>query len=135
MLFRSYNLGFIVTPGVDAHAFIDISVWSDSWDFPVWFPAVAVTLPPGGIDFSCHSGTVCRRDYVYAAAASSDPTANLGDLTVKSDDSPPLPQPSAKDKLRELRQNVIRQRVVADPNPKPDPTPEPQEPQTPQTPQ
>jgi hypothetical protein len=124
-----YNLGFIVTPGVDAHAFIDISVWSDSWDFPVWFPAVAVTLPPGGIDFSCHAGTVCKRDYVYTAAASTDPTAGLDGLTVQSDDSAgqqPQPQPGLKDKIRDLRQNVLAR-------PKVKPTPEPAEqPKTPQ---
>jgi hypothetical protein len=127
-----YNLGFIVTPGVDAHAFIDISVWSDSWDFPVWFPAVAVTLPPGGIDFSCHAGTVCRRNYVYAAAASTDPRANVGDLLVNGGDATtPTPKPELKDRLRDLRQNVVRQRAT----PKPDPTPQPEQPETPQTPQ
>ncbi len=128
-----YNLGFIVTPGVDAHAFIDISVWSDSWDFPVWFPAVAVTLPPGGIDFSCHAGTVCKRDYVYAAAASTDPSAGLDGLTVKSDDSPtPTPDPAIKDKIRDLRQNVlIRPKVGVKPTPVPPPEPV-EQPQTPQ---
>ena len=124
-----YNLGFIVTPGVDAHAFIDISVWSDSWDFPMWFPAVAVTLPPGGIDFSCHAGTVCRRDYVYAAAASTDPRAGLDGLTVKSDDSPaPAPQPGLKDKIRDLRQNVLVKPKVGV-KPTPEPVVQPQTPQ------
>jgi hypothetical protein len=126
-----YNLGFIVTPGVDAHAFIDISVWSDSWDFPVWFPAVAVTLPPGGIDFSCHAGTICKRDYVYTAAASTDPRASIDGLTVKSDDSPaPTPQPGLKDKIRDLRQNVlIRPTVKTAPVPPPEPVVQPQTPQ------
>jgi hypothetical protein len=130
-----YNLGFIVTPGVDAHAFIDVGVWSDSWDFPVWFPQVAITLPPGGVDFSCHSGTVCRRDYVYTATYSSDPTVDTGGLTVMGDDggsAQPQPQPGLKDKIRDLRQNVLtRPKVVV--KPKPEPTPETvQEPQTPQ---
>lgn len=128
-----YNLGFIVTPGVDAHAFIDISVWSDSWDFPIWFPAVAVTLPPGGVDFSCHAGTICRRDYVYAAAASSDPTVDTSGLTVKSDDSPaPTPQPGLKDKIRDLRQNVLMKPTVGvktAPVPPPEPVVQPQTPQ------
>jgi len=126
-----YNLGFIVTPGVDAHAFIDISVWSDSWDFPMWFPAVAVTLPPGGVDFSCHAGTICRRDYVYTAAASTDPRAGLDGLTVKGDDSPtPTPQPGLKDKIRDLRQNVlIRPTVKTAPVPPPEPVVQPQTPQ------
>jgi hypothetical protein len=125
-----YNLGFIVTPGVDAHAFIDISVWSDSWDFPVWFPAVAVTLPPGGIDFSCHAGTVCRRDYVYTAAASTDPSAGLDGLTVKSDDSSGT-RPTLPDRLRDLRQRV-QAKPKADIKPIPEPTPKAEDPQTPQ---
>lgn len=123
-----YNLGFIVTPGVDAHAFIDISVWSDSWDFPVWFPAVAVTLPPGGVDFSCHSGTICKRDYVYTAAASSDPSIDTGGLTVKGDDGPGTAPPTSPIRIRDLRQNVLTRPKV-----KPQPTPETvQQPQTPQ---
>jgi len=128
-----YNLGFIVTPGVDAHAFIDISVWSDSWDFPVWFPAVAVTLPPGGIDFSCHAGTICKRDYVYTAAASTDPRAGLDGLTVKSDDSPtPSPTPTAPERIRDLRQNILlKPKVGVKPPPQPAPKPV-VEPQTPQ---
>jgi hypothetical protein len=126
-----YNLGFIVTPGVDAHAFIDISVWSDSWDFPVWFPQVAITLPPGGVDFSCHAGTVCRRDYLYTAAASTDPRADLGNVTVKSDDSP-QPAPTPPQRLRDLRQNVLmKPKVGVKPPPEPDPKPV-TDPQTPQ---
>ena len=62
-----YNLAFTVTPGVEAHAFIDVGVWSDNWFFPIWFPQIAITLPPGGIDFSCHAETVCSRSFVYAA--------------------------------------------------------------------
>lgn len=62
-----YNLSFIATPGVEGRAFIDVGVWSNSWHFPVWFPQIAITLPPGGIDFACHAGTICNRDFVYAA--------------------------------------------------------------------
>jgi hypothetical protein len=128
-----YNLGFIVTPGVDAHAFIDVGVWSDSWDFPVWFPQVAITLPPGGVDFSCHAGTVCRRDYVYTATFSSDPTVDTDGMTVKSDDgtsTPPQLQPGLKDKIRDL--GVLkRQKAVIKPAPKPTPDPL-EQPQTPQ---
>ena len=130
-----YNLGFIVTPGVDAHAFIDVGVWSDSWDFPVWFPDIAITLPPGGVDFSCHAGTVCRRDYLYTAAAGSDPSIDTSGLTVKSDDAitaQPQPQPGTKDKLRALREKMLtKQNLTVEP--KPDPVPQPvQDPQTPQ---
>jgi len=83
-----YNLGFIVTPGVNAKAFIDVGVWSDNWNFPIWFPQIAITLPPGGVDFACHSGTICNRDYVYATNPRPNPlhdAANVGDLTVKAD--------------------------------------------------
>ena len=78
-----YNLGFIVTPGVDAHAFIDIGVWSDSWHFPVWFPDIAITLPPGGIDFACHADTTCRRDYAFNAGSSVDPAADPNALSAE----------------------------------------------------
>lgn len=67
-----YNLYFLVTPGVNAHVFIDVGVWGDSWDFPVWFPQIAVELPPGGVDFACHAGTICRRDYFYTADGHTD---------------------------------------------------------------
>ena len=123
-----YNLGFIVTPGVDAHAFIDVGVWSDSWDFPVWFPQVAITLPPGGVDFSCHSGTVCKRNYVYTATYSSDPTVDTGGLSVMSDDgnggqAQPQPLPGLKDKVRGLRNETLV-KPKTEVKPKPEPTPE-----------
>lgn len=63
-----YNLGFLLTPGLDARLFIDIEVWSDHWDWPIWFPQLAIQLPPGGVDFGCHDGTVCSRSYHYAAS-------------------------------------------------------------------
>ncbi|TZF90237.1 hypothetical protein [Cognatilysobacter lacus] len=66
-----YNLGFLLTPGLDARLFIDIEVWSDHWDWPIWFPELAVELPPGGVDFACHDGTVCSRHYHYAASEAS----------------------------------------------------------------
>ncbi len=58
-----YNLGFTLTPGIDAHLYVDVAVWSDSWDWPVWFPQLAVNLPPNGIDFGCHAGTTCVIDF------------------------------------------------------------------------
>jgi hypothetical protein len=66
-----YNLGFIVTPGLAPTVFVDIAVWSDSWQWPVWFPQLAVNLPPGGVDFSCHAGTTCVVDFqpVFDAAS------------------------------------------------------------------
>jgi hypothetical protein len=58
-----YNLGFTLTPGIDARLFIDLAVWSQNWDWPVWFPQLAVDLPPHGIDFGCHAGTTCVLDF------------------------------------------------------------------------
>ncbi len=58
-----YNLGFTLVPGIDARLFVDIAVWSDHWDWPVWFPQLAVDLPPGGVDFACHAGTTCVLDF------------------------------------------------------------------------
>ena len=58
-----YNLGFVVTPGVDARLFVDLGVWSDHWDWPIWFPELTIELPPGGVDFGCHAGTVCSRNF------------------------------------------------------------------------
>jgi hypothetical protein len=58
-----YNLGFTLTPGIDARLFIDVAVWSQNWDWPVWFPQLAVNLPPNGIDFGCHAGTTCVLDF------------------------------------------------------------------------
>lgn len=58
-----YNLSFYVTPGVDARLTVDVEVWSHHWDWLVWFPQVQVQLPPGGIDFTCHAGTICNRNF------------------------------------------------------------------------
>jgi hypothetical protein len=58
-----YNLGFTLTPGIDAAVYVDLAVWSQEWDWPVWFPQLALDLPPNGIDFSCHSGTTCILDF------------------------------------------------------------------------
>ena len=65
-----YNLGFTLTPGLAPTVFVDIAVWSDQWQWPVWFPQLAISLPPGGMDFSCHAGTTCVMDFqpVFNAA-------------------------------------------------------------------
>ena len=65
-----YNVGFVITPGIDARLFIDLSVWSHTWDFPLWFPQLTVELPPGGVDFACHAGTVCSHSFQFATTAS-----------------------------------------------------------------
>ena len=73
-----YNLGFTVTPGLNPRIFVDISVWSDHWDWPVWFPELAVDLPPHGVDFGCHAGTTCVMDFqpVYSPS-----TGQVRDMT------------------------------------------------------
>ncbi|MEJ2441034.1 MAG: hypothetical protein P8Z72_15425 [Gammaproteobacteria bacterium] len=61
-----YQLKFKVTPGLAARVFVDVAVWSHHWDWPVWFPQIAITLPPGGAHFTCHERTICSRDYHYS---------------------------------------------------------------------
>ena len=80
-----YNLGFLLTPGIDARLFIDIEVWSDHWDWPIWFPQLAVELPPGGVDFACHSETVCARNYRISSAGSIETTGEGGKFIVALD--------------------------------------------------
>src|SRR5581483_2580096 len=58
-----YNLQFTITPGLNPRVFVDIDVWSGSWGPQIWFPQLAINLPPGGIDFSCHEGTTCVLDF------------------------------------------------------------------------
>lgn len=60
-----YNLTFKVTPGIDARLFIDLAVWGTKWDWLVWFPQLSIELPPGGLDFKCHDGTVCSHDFRF----------------------------------------------------------------------
>jgi hypothetical protein len=67
-----YDLNFLVTPGLTGRIFIDVSVWSNNWDWPVWFPQLAVKLPPGGLKFACHEGTVCSRNYHYSPTVSDE---------------------------------------------------------------
>ena len=57
-----YGLSFNFTPGLDAQLFIDIDVWSDNWDWFVWFPELSVQFPSGGEDFTCHAKTNCTTD-------------------------------------------------------------------------
>jgi hypothetical protein len=77
-----YNLGFTLTPGLNPRVFVDIAVWSDHWDWPVWFPQLAVDLPPNGVDFGCHAGTTCVIDFqpVYNAS-----TGQVRDLSKERD--------------------------------------------------
>jgi hypothetical protein len=77
-----YNLGFTVTPGLAPTVFVDIAIWSDQWQWPVWFPQLAINLPPNGIDFGCHAGTTCVIDFqpVYNAA-----TGQAADMSKETD--------------------------------------------------
>src|SRR5579863_1606024 len=77
-----YYLGFTVTPGLAPTVFGDIAVWSDQWQWPVWFPQLAISLPPGGMNFSCHAGTTCIMDFqpVYNAA-----TGQVQDMSKERD--------------------------------------------------
>jgi hypothetical protein len=58
-----YNLGFTLTPGIDARLTVSVAVWSHNWDWPVWFPDASIDLPPNGVDFACHAGTNCILDF------------------------------------------------------------------------
>ncbi len=58
-----YKLGFNITPGLDARVFVDVGIWGDHWDWPLWFPQIAVDLPPGGKVFACHENTNCSKTY------------------------------------------------------------------------
>ena len=66
-----YNLGFTLTPGLAPSVFVDVAVWSNTWTWTVWFPQLAVDLPPHGIDFGCHAGTTCVMDFQPVYNASS----------------------------------------------------------------
>ena len=67
-----YTLGFLVTPGLVGRLFIDLAVWSHNWDYDVWFPQLAVELPPGGAKFACHEGTSCSRIYNFSPTSQSE---------------------------------------------------------------
>jgi len=77
-----YNLGFTLTPGLAPTVWVDVAVWSDQWQWPVWFPQLAISLPPGGMNFSCHAGTTCVMDFqpVYNAA-----TGQVNDMSKERD--------------------------------------------------
>jgi hypothetical protein len=77
-----YNLGFTLTPGLAPTVFVDVAVWSGQWAWPVWFPQLAIDLPPGGMNFSCHAGTTCVLDFqpVFNAA-----TGQVQDMSKERD--------------------------------------------------
>lgn len=61
-----YNLVLTVEPGIVARLFVDIGLWGSTWDIPVYFPSLALSVPSTGVTFACHDGTVCSRDYTLA---------------------------------------------------------------------
>ncbi len=77
-----YNLGFTLTPGLAPTVFVDVAVWSNTWTWPVWFPQLAVDLPPNGIDFGCHAGTTCVIDFTEVYNAS---TGEVKDIAKEAD--------------------------------------------------
>lgn len=72
-----YNLGFTVTPGLNPNVWVDIDVWSNTWNWPIWFPQLAVDLPPHGIDFGCHADTTCVMDFAEVYNATTGQVNNL----------------------------------------------------------
>lgn len=74
----NYTLSFEVTPGVDARLFIDLGVWSHTWDWQAKFPELAIKLPPGGLTFSCHEGTTCFHRYVFSTIGGATVTGEMG---------------------------------------------------------
>ena len=70
--YPEYTLAFNMTPGIAAKLWVDVAVWSDDWTWPVWFPQIGVTLPPGGATFACHAQTVCAREYVFSPDVAID---------------------------------------------------------------
>ncbi len=69
-----YNLELALTPGLNPRIFVDLDVWSNHWDWQIWFPQLTLAFPPNGIDFGCHAGTTCVLDFqpVYNASTGQD---------------------------------------------------------------
>lgn len=111
-----YNLYFLATPGLTGRIFIDLSVWSNNWDWPVWFPQFSVKLPPDGVDFACHEGTICSRSYVYSptrqdeSVGPANPTESELQGWAIGFDNKWLPQ--CPDKKCELAIKIVRQGTI-----------------------
>ncbi len=111
-----YNLGFLVTPGLNARLFIDLAVWSGQWDWPVWLPQLAVQLPPGGVDFACHADTVCSRSYIVSPTRQSEAEGPTSAVELELEqwafgfDNKWLPQ--CPDKKCEVAIKIVRQGTI-----------------------
>lgn len=79
-----YQLGFALTPGITADLFVDVSVWSRHWKLPVWFPELSVELPPGGVEFGCHTDTICSRGYHFTYSAGGRETGRAQSTTASN---------------------------------------------------
>jgi hypothetical protein len=71
-----YNLAFTVTPGVQYRVTVDLGIWGHTWRDVIWIPSLEIQLPPGGVDFSCHAGTRCSRNYVFETGHVAQITQN-----------------------------------------------------------
>ena len=79
----NYNIGFTITPGIRGKVGVDLYVWEDDWQYDVWIPELSITLPPGGVNFSCHAGTTCARRYTYTYHnGNTGNTSNTGPLNI-----------------------------------------------------
>lgn len=78
-----YNLAFNLKPGLQYQIYVDLVVWEKQWIDTFWIPQLQVTLPPGGVDFSCHAGTNCARQFLVdlssGASNAVDRNASLKD--------------------------------------------------------
>jgi len=43
-----YNLGFTLTPGLNPNIWLNIDVWSNQWNLPIFSPQLAVDLAANG---------------------------------------------------------------------------------------
>jgi hypothetical protein len=61
-----YNFSIGVTPGITANLFLDLAVWSTSFDYTLLLPQLEVKLPPGGAEFNCHHQTRCTQNFAVS---------------------------------------------------------------------
>lgn len=79
-----YNVGFVITPGIDARLFIDIGVWGHTWDFPMFFPELTIQIPKDGVDFACHGGTICSRKWEFTTIAGKTTGGSQGAMVASN---------------------------------------------------
>lgn len=96
-----YNLGFSITPGIVPGVWVDVRLWSDGWEWPIWFPQLELKLPPAGLTFGCHAGTICTREYVLSASGASETSGDE-----KSDSDSPLEE-QMRTEMEAWRLNVF----------------------------